>query len=775
MKKSKLLVLGAMSLLVLAGCDGKTSSVTSSSSDQQPVSSSTPSVETVVLELSCPNPTIDLDKGETSVTVTATVTGTSNTAVTWSANSVLVTVADGVVTLAAGASVKLDTSVSVTATSVADPSVSKAITIMIKPVFNIGNVDKLTSDMIKAISDESVTVSGTLTDVSTDLERQETTKTVYNMKTYMAKDAWMGTYWIDGQDVQEVNYRKGTTDGYIDEDGNSGHALTQYYVDKNNEIIAEEIENTWGYKSLWEQQHLWNHLGQLDINKFEYDRDEAAYSYKIDTKSATDLWLMTYLSYCLTPLLDETLMEFYLTVNDTEITGIRARTAVAYYPDDAETPSSAFYSEIELTLSDIGTTVVKDPTKYEADENTPVLKAALDKIKAAGNYTYKVTDTTTSAPSVDDGEYGAKRAVSTGINRKVAENGNYSTGTVGQVGWITKDAALYEDTFKYSYGLDDKLYRVTYSGLKQNADNTYEEFEYDSTVKHMVGKKKKTGNIADALPGFDFAPEIFEFKSSTTSGGKTVYNFGLRDSAITWQVAPEVSNYKYATSASSSVARTMTLTVDSNGNLISSSFPYDLTSGTYQGYCNTSYSAIGTTDLATEFPTLFNNYSPKVYQTSWAEYEVDYHHNGSTLNTTKVPVSEILTEMYGEKASSFPTPDDFRSVFGDDINGPWHDMKNIGTADAPEYHSVLSINTSSTDLDRNNRIKNFDELMEQMLTVLTPKGYQTMVSNTDTSNQNRRFYTLLNDAANIMIVFENQGFKTIYINCYIGGDWKLSK
>ena len=36
------------------------------------------------------------------------------------------------------------------------------------------------------------------------------------------------------------------------------------------------------------------------------------------------------------------------------------------------------------------------------------------------------------------------------------------------LGYVTEDAILYEDTGKYSYAMDENLYYIEYSGLKQN-------------------------------------------------------------------------------------------------------------------------------------------------------------------------------------------------------------------------------------------------------------------------------------------------------------------
>lgn len=789
-RKTKLLVLTAVTGLLLVGCNENSSTSTPSSPNgstsstplsSTPGSSSLPSSSTspvldVKVEITGPD-VLDTSATDASITLNATVTGSSNTAVTWSSNSTKVTVTGGVVKLAEGVKIELDTTVGITATSVADPNKFATKTITVKAPSNIGAVDKLTSDMIKAIGNSSITVTGKLVDNYRDLERNTTTSNTYNMKTQMSDGAWLGEYWIDGGDHQSDNYRKGATDGLVNEYGQTGHGLEKLYINKNNEVTAELQTNYLGYPSVWEEAHLWNHLGSLNINKFKYDSTVGAYEYQIDSTSETDLYLMTYLSYCLTPLLSDTLVEFYVTCDDTQITGITASTQVLYYGADTAADAYAMsWSTLDLKLEAAGTTVVPEPQKYVATEETAILASALEKMGSATNYSFKTVDNMTYSPSPDDGDYDISTTTTKSRIRKKVQNGNFSTGTVGTVGKITAEAALFESTIKYSQSLDDKVYRVEYTGYKQNADNTYDDFVYDSVAKTLMGTKKTKGSMFDILPKFDFAAEVFECTSQVTSKGKTVYTFALRDSAITSDIATEISCYHYANSASNSVERTLNIKVDSEGNIVSSSYPYDLVSGTYIGYCDTTYYDIGTTVQDTD---LFDGYAERVYKQSWSEYEnIVYYPTDSTLNFEHKTAAEILKLMYGDSSSNFPTPEDFRSVFGDNVNGPWHDKKMsnvLGSADNPVYIDCFSINTNSSNLDKNNRITDFEELMTKLLQVLQPKGYIRWDANTDITNANNRNVTFLNEDAGIVINVNNLGYKTIYINCYKAGEWILKK
>ena len=176
------------------------------------------------------------------------------------------------------------------------------------------------------------------------------------------------------------------------------------------------------------------------------------------------------------------------------------------------------YTEVELNVQNVGTTVVPNPEAFEAPEHVDLLQLAIQKMQAATNYTYRATDTTTSAPSGDSGDYEISVNATTGATAKLAPrtsllggvssnkvaNNQSATGTVGEFGQVTENAILIANTGKYSYGMDDKLYHTEYYGFKQNDDNTYDEFEYQTrkdpvsgeTSGSLTGTRKISGTIS---------------------------------------------------------------------------------------------------------------------------------------------------------------------------------------------------------------------------------------------------------------------------------------
>lgn len=657
-----------------------------------------------------------------------------------------------------------------------------------------GQVGKLTSDMIAAIGNESITVEGTLTDYYSDGENGELYTTEYFSEVKMSNGAWSGTYWITPEEGEKVNK---TTDAYrrgevVNDGTNEGAALDKVYINKNNIATTEHEVLYDGTPVFWANNHLWNHLNQLNINKFSVDSTNSYYEYSIDPESSTDYsadqYLMTYLAVSLSPLYSTTdgvIDTLYVYCDETKITKIEMYTQPTVISTDEDgNPVDQSWVFLSFTFSEIGTTTAGSISPYEAGIHNDKLANAINQMKGIKNYTFHATETTTSAPVGDSGDYvieSVDQASARKARRNAVINHTDNKGTVGRKGYVTEDAILYEDTGKYDYAMDDNIYHISYSGLKQNENNTYDEFacviDYNSdpVTSHLEGKRQYIGNIFDKQPAFDIAPEIFEFDGgSMDKYGNFLYRFTLRDSTIAYQVAPQISSHSYADDATSSVASKFSILVDDKGNFVSTSFPYDLVSGTYLGVVKTTYSNIGTTTLPAG---TFDGYVGRNVQKEWSQYGVmDYYETGSSFSRVEKPVTEVISSMYGESASKFITPEDITSVFGDCISGPWHDKNQKRDANGEyiegEYYDEFSFNIQSHNLDKNSRITDWEELMAKIGERLKEKGYQRSPANC-TNRLNTKFETFVN--GDIMIVFENIGYKTIYVTCYVTGNWTLNR
>lgn len=685
------------------------------------------------------------------------------------------------------ANITIDKTVTITAKSVADPNAVASKTIIVVAPIIEGQVGELTSDMLQNVGNSSITVNGLLTDYYQDFSQPANNSVQqYDMKVMMSEGYWYGEWNIKGNLRNKVVdvYKKGDVDGLKDSYGRTGHALTRLYIDKNNEVAAGVVKDYMSFPSLWEEQHLWNHLSNLNINKFTYDATNEVYAYNIDPENMDDLYLMTYLSFCLTPLLSDTLLEIYFVVEDGQITKMIGQTEVLYYGADTQEEADAMsYTRIELEFSNIGSTVVPLPEAYEAPQHVDALSKALETMQNLKNYTYRTVDTTTYSPVTDSGQYEVDM-MSTTSTGKLLKNKNFkvynnvsSVGTVGEYGQITEDAILIAKTGKYDYSMDDKVYHTSYSGYKQNNDNTYDYFEFNSTNMALTGLKRYAGNINDQLPKFDFSPNIFKYNGSTINDfGKEVYTFVLRATDVTRDVAMQVSSYSYADDASKDAKNTLTIVVDEDGNLISTVFPYSIVSGTYVGYCTTTYTNFGTTVLEED---TFDDYVPREVMTSWSQFTTKYYSPNFSTTTSREENTEVVIDaIYGDTADQLPAPTLFIEVFGDNLSGPFYNWKekDVDADGNPIYTDWISITTSSSEFDENAKITNYEEIIEKLSELLLAEGFSISLANTDMTGgplgKTDRVICFIKD--DIQIVVENNHTKYFWIYFYKTGDWTLN-
>ena len=715
-------------------------------------------------------------EGET-VMVSATVTGLSDIGYTWKvSHEDLVKIENGVLSLIG--TVKIDTNVTITATATGDESVFKSKTILVKAPIIEGQVGELTTAVLTEIANLSITFGGVLTDYYTDFNNSFNNSTnQYDMLVMMSDGRWYGSWNVKGNTTNIVadNYRRGSVDGLMDAYGNVGHALERLYINKNNEVSAATVKDYQSIPAIWEAQHLWNHLGNLNVTDFVYNADDELYTYTVDQNDMDGLYLMTYLSYCLTPLLEDTIASISFKIEEGHITKVILRTELLYYGSDTQEDADAMsYTEVELIPANIGTTVVPEPTKYEAPENAELLSQALANMQALENYKYSAKDVTTYAPSGDSGDY---EISTTGTNQdKVikAKIHNYtsSVGVVGEVGYITKDAILIENTGKYSYSMDDKLYHTEYSGYKQNNDGTYDEFEYQASAGGFVGTRKVKGSIADILPNFDFSSDIFEFIGTKGTGDEMVYQFKLKATDVTRDLALAVSMHSYAEDAEKSSTKTFSIDIDKNGYVVSTSYAYNLSS-VYYGTITTTYSDFNAVELAAD---TFEGYTPRVWRTSWDQYICKYFQPTHTGNSYEENALTAFTHVFGEEVVNLPSPQIFLEVFDDLVFGPFFDWRTKTNELGEEYYiDYISINVQSSEFDENVRITNYEELMEELITALQEEGYTLDSANTDMSGgetgQRDRYVTMVK--GDIEIVISNNHTKHLSIYFYHLGDWIL--
>lgn len=752
-----------------------------------------------------------LSEGET-ITITTQVTGSDNTAVTYTVShpEILQVSAEGVVSIKATPATTTD--VTITVTTVADPTVSNAKTIRVYKKNVEGSVGDLTSAMIAELGNASITATGTVQDVYMHYnDASQNSVNSYDTLVKMEEGKWMGQWNITGRNMKNIEYFAKDADSelvkYIEttpEGGTTqlmGHRVNNLYISKDNTPIAVPLKIDNETYAAWEGRHMWNHLGDLDVTKFTYDDDNDRYVYTIDPTSFAECLFTTYFSYSLTPMMDDTLLSLYVTIKDGHIDTMVAESEKLFFVDgyqtyDSKEADAMSYTILTLHFSDIGTTVVGAPAPYGETENGDLLAQALASMNNARNYTFRTTDQSTRAPSFDAGEYTTDATLGNGAMRYKApvsgaatyRNSVSSTGTVGSVGYVTDEGVIIGVTGKYNSSLDGKDYHTEYEGYHPNGDGTYDTFVYSTAAGAFVGQRQYKGDIFfDVMPSFQLSANIFEWDSMAKNKetGLREHTFILRDFVTLVPVVLEMSNYKYAVDAVSSVTDGgVSVVVDENGKLISIDYAYAFVGGTFAGTCHTTFSNIGTTTIA---EGAFDGYVRRDVPTSWAQYtDGGYYFKHSTLcsqygcrdevtgvydHSAHTATEEaVLTAIFGESEyANVPTPAMFVEVFGDTINCPQgFDWKEIADG---EYSEYIDFNASILyyDTDENYYQTTVDKLKE----VFFREGYELDAANTgSTPTGTYRYITFTK--GDVQVVIESNHTKFFFISIYRLGDWTLN-
>lgn len=780
MRKIKNLTIKCFIFLLVAICLVSVTSCKKRVEDKDPIKPT----EQVTIKLEADKDRFNYNE---TVNLKVTVTGSEDkTYDTEVSNPKIAKVEDNV--LSAVGNIVVDKTVTVTVTSHADPNAKDSKTFIIKGKTIEGQVGELTSAMLQEIGNESITIKGSLTDYYVNFhDADQNTEHAYGMTVEMAADIWKGSWYSEEDDTNVITdtYRKSAQDGLRDQNGNKGHGLEKLYIDKDNKVSSTLVKDYVSVPTLWESQHLWNHLGQLNVNKFKYDLENDLYEYSVDYTNEDDLYLMTYLSFSLTPMLSDTLDKIYLKIEDGRITKLLAQTEILYYGADTQEDADAMsYTSLEITFSKIGTTEVSEPEVYEAPEQAELLVKALNEMKSLRNYTFNLVDTQTYAPSGDSGDYELTSATTSNeplfarLAKKNKKPVNYtsSTGTVGLVGKVTEDAVLFAETGLYSYTMDGKPYHTEYSGYKKIDENTYDYFEYDYKNKALTGQRQYQGTFFDSLPNFEFSPNIFTLDGAITKKGKIQYTFKINDSAITREVALQLAVYDFAKDGAASTYSTLRVTVDEDGHLVKVVFPYSINSATYLGYYTVTYSKFNTTTLDDD---TFEGYVPRVLRTSWSQFTTKYYSETPGTATHEENTDVVLKTIYGDNLTDFVSPTIFSNVFGDCLYGPFFDWKEKGTdADGNKiYTGYMNINTRSDKFDENSQVTNYDEIISALREALEKEGFKYSVENSDTTGgdtgRSDRYVCFIK--GDVQIVVWNNFTKNFSIYFYKTGDWKLRK
>ncbi|MGN1041878.1 MAG: hypothetical protein ACI4SK_00165 [Christensenellales bacterium] len=740
-----------------------------------------------------------------------------------------------------------DTRVSVTVRLKNKKEVTSTISLILRALQVEGSVQGanglvLTTDMINTFANASITAEGKVIDVIKNYSEEKADETSYDISVKMSDGRWIGSWKISGRSdatiitdmyvrgVEQIKYAYDKSTGTF----STGTEMLKVYIGKDNTVVRKRVTDSYSIPVAWENQHLYNpaeHFATNVTKKFEYREDfiledygydpteYAAFRYKLDETSIDELYFATYLSFAFTPMVSDTLVDIYLIVGANGIEGMVATSQRITYggtdnegtPIEGEDPTGETYTVIDVRFSGVGTTTVDDPTPYVGKIENPsnladtmnnlaldALKTALEKMRGATNYTFRAVDTTTYSPGINEGDYDVSGAGYSASNASSVGNSQSSTGTVGTVGKITEDAILLVTTDKYSASMDDKLYHTESTGYKKVDDTSYEYFEYSYDTKSLAGKTKIAGNMADIIPQFMFAPDIFKYKSNSTIEGTDIMAFELvlRDVTIAKDIAPELSMYRYAKNADSDVGSSFSVWVDENGNLIKSVYQYSISYGTYLGYVTTVYSDLGTTALPAD---AFDGYVAREQETSWSQYtdtsfyklhttlcksygcqqpDGTWNHAGHTGTG-----EDVLKFVFGEEVdmSKIPTPTLFFEIFGDNLYRPGYDWNEKTQGDVVTYIEHFDFTLAYDRCDENAKIyqEDYDNIIAQLKTKLGALGFTFSESNSNVEKNvlegGSRYATFNNGDTGVQIVIENNFTRYFWVSMYNIGDWTLSR
>lgn len=588
--------------------------------------------------------------------------------------------------------VRFDTTATITASLKDNANISKTISVRLlqtrgnqEPVEGKNGI-RLTKENLGEISNASITSTGVLSDITLTVSNGREDKNSYEMLVKMAQDRWYGAWNIMGKKLvtSDTYVKSATTVNARDESGNivAKNVMDRLYINSQNQLASKTVKNSASVPTLWENQHLWNHLttSYLTVDDFNFDEEVdaaalgyvsrgtsntsmSAFKYRFDATDEQTAYLFAYIKQSLTPLAggDDAIEDLWVIVDSEGVLGIYAKTYVESYwgtedntPVQGSEPVSKSWSTIMLTLSDIGTTTVADPAPYTVGTRDvyTILEKSLSYMKDSKSYKFMAVDTATRAPTVNEDDYNVSGGVDSGSTGSgsssgsathsgkfydhvdsVGLNGKAATGTMGYVVANTANPfVLFEQVGKYESSMDDNIYHFTYTGYKGFTDGSgaayYEEFAYNSKIDGFAGTRIVNADISTVLPLFNFSTALFKYDSMKTDGDRDVHTFSLIDPTLTYDVVQQMSIDKQRNSASSSAENTVQISVaydtskeesdPSAYTIVSTSYPYSFAGGTYAGYITTYYYGIGTTTI-TENEVFGNKYQQRVLPASWAE------------------------------------------------------------------------------------------------------------------------------------------------------------
>lgn len=533
-------------------------------------------------------------KSGQSIKLNATITGTTNTAVTWSikTGAEYATISgDGTLT---ASQTNEDRIIEVVATSNADSTktASKVITIIGKP--------ELTQEMLDSLNHDKVSFEGYITIYLYTIglfEKLEQTSTTV-VKTAMDGMNWFAEY----------------------ENGSTGTTMGMYYQ-KHNGLACEvgvNFMNEEEYfpmldenskETAWEDAGLYNSLKGLTVSDFTFDEETWTYVYSGNNKKLPGLIVSSANPYDFIPT------GFGLILEEGEVMGI---TSVAE-PD--YTIAEGFKAVQELTVVINYGDSVKVPTvgKYSHEDIHDPLNEAIANMQNLESYTMDFKEITASY-------------ISSGYVQK------------GFVELITQDDCYftpYEVSYdEYGEEVHTPILEAVYGYHKVN-DNLYNTYNLEDGK--CTPYRAYNASLNEAKPTFGFVAEIFRSTYQDPEDGSITYYVDdlMSPVASTFYhgVGNDINLYGiFATRGYTSDTDSFTpYVVVKDGYIVEACFYFYV--GYIYGVVEIKYSDFNTTTLPENVEVTFEE--PRQVPTSWSELTIIVSQDDSTSTEDDVEVNAL--------------------------------------------------------------------------------------------------------------------------------------
>lgn len=590
----------------------------------------------------------DVRSGKT-LQLTAKVTGSEDKKVRWeiTKGGEFATVDEnGLVT---AKEVTGDKIITVTATSVADGtvSVSKQLTVTAKPVLTQAMLDKLQTNKIS--------FEGYLT---INLYNFGITNDFYRSFSSDVLTAMDGTNWY----TRYENVSTGISTGLYYKN-NNGVASQVSVSFMNDEEYAPMLDDD-GNEVSWEKSGLYNNFIGLKVSDFPFNETTWRYEYKGSDPTLVQRMIASANPYDFVP------KNLALIVEEDEIAGIYSEA------EDDYTIVQQYVARQELTVVVNAGEDVEVPTvsKYQHNEKHDKLAEAIENMHSLESYTVDFLNIGASSMTQGYTLNGFEETVTNDVCHFRPFRVTGETAGVGQGN---------RDFTGQDYG---------YVKIGENLYNSY-----DASAPEYSASRAFTGDFKTAKPSFAFAAEIFNKIYEDPDNGTTTYYVDTPmmtvASTFYYGLGNDIALYGlFAAEGQTSETSSFTpYVVVKDGYIVESGFYYYL--GYLYGVVEIAYGDFDKTKTPAEVQAALAEMPPRAIPASWADLTIQ----ATTASEQEIEVNalDFLKEFFYDEAIAEKLP-----FFGDALGDTYgFGMETFRVVNGVNRHTVAFYYDVPLDVD----------------------------------------------------------------------------